>query len=92
MLLIAVHLYYTVGAGLKVLDHRFAVLISGNGGELGIVVVYVKLPALQGDLSVLVLLDDADGQLLRVRYIDLADDLRGVCGRVNVNLMLYFVL
>ncbi|SCJ52395.1 Uncharacterised protein [uncultured Butyricicoccus sp.] len=92
MLLITVHLYYTVGAGLEVLDHRFAVLTRGNGGELGVVVVYVKLPALQGDPGVLVLLDDTDGQLLRVRDIDLTDDLRRVCGGVYVDLVFHFVL
>ena len=89
---ITVYLNNAVCTGLQVFDHRFAVLIRGDGGKFRVVVVHIEFPALQGDPGVLVLLDDTDGQLLRVRYIDFADDLRGVCGRVNVNLMLYFVL
>ena len=87
MLRIAVHLDNTVGAGLEVFQHGFAVLIGSYGSELGVVVVHIELPALQGDLGVLILLDDTDRQFLGVRYVDLADDLRGVCGGVYIDLM-----
>ncbi len=91
MLGIAAGFLDTVSTRLEVFNHRFAVLVGSYSGEVCIIVVNVKLPARERNLGFLVDLDDANGQLFRIGDVDLVDELSGVGGRVNVNLVYLLV-
>ena len=91
MLGIAAGFLNAVSTRLEIFNHRFAVLVGGYGGEVCVIVVNIKLPARERNLGFLVDLDDANGQLFRIGDVDLADELSGVGGRVDVDLVYLLV-
>ena len=85
VLSIAAGFFDAISAGLQVLDHRFAVLVGRYRSQMRIIVINIKLPAGQRNLGFLVDFHNANRQLLGVRNVDLADELRRVGRRVDVD-------
>ena len=91
MLGIAAGFLNAVSTRLEIFNHRFAVLVGRYGRKVSIVVVNIKLPAGQRNLGFLVDFHNANRQLLGVRNVDLADELRRVGRRVDVDFVYLLV-